>query len=336
MPLHYCQKAEDTLILAHVMTRHGHRTTDMDFMFPTYTFNESSFYPYGPGELTLKGKKEMVKVGKALRERYCDFLGACYQDGLVEAVSSEYKRTMMSIQSVLAGLFIPSNDCELKGNLSWQPVPFKYIPKFKDKFTAVHKSCPKVLEVQAKMDDDEKDLYKYISKHTGLNVTTSFHTFFLYWSLENLNDLGFEVPKWSIPIWKQLQEKHSTQFYIDLIEQNLKMLTGSLMVKIHEDSQKKIKNMFKPKMVIYSGHDINIVGLLGACGIFKRDVVNFGSYVIIELHKIEANYYVKVIYENYKFNKPEVMVLPKCSEFCEFEKFVAITKKVYPNENWCS
>ncbi|XP_017780703.1 PREDICTED: venom acid phosphatase Acph-1-like [Nicrophorus vespilloides] len=337
LPLFYCEKAEDTLILAHVLARHGNRTAEVDFMFPTYPLQQTSYYPYGPGELTLDGKKLMAGVGKALRERYGHFLGDCYSHGLIEAISSGYKRTMMSLQVILAGLFIPSNSCVLKGNLNWQPVPFSYLPFYKDKFFAMQKICPNILAVQTKPNKDQLELYKYLSEHSGLNITNSYGTFAVVGSIQNLLDLGFEAPEWSVSVWPQLlRDQEGIQFLQDLVDQKLKMLSGSLILKIHEDSHKKINGTFQPKMVLYSGHDINMAGLLGVCEIFKREYISYGSYIIIELHKIEAKYYVKVLYENYKFDKPEVMVLPNCSEYCEFEKFVEITKKFYPNEIWCS
>ncbi|XP_017780702.1 PREDICTED: venom acid phosphatase Acph-1-like [Nicrophorus vespilloides] len=407
--LFLCEQVEDTLILSHVMARHGHRTAEMDFVFPTYPLQQTSFYPYGPGELTLEGKKIMAGVGRALRERYRNFLGDCYSHGLIEAISSGYKRTMMSLQLILAGLFIPSNSCVLKGNLNWQPVPFSYLPFKTDKIIAAHRTCPNIFAVQTTFNKDTLELNKYLTEHAGFNITNSFDIYTIFWSIQNLLDLGFEAPEWSVSVWPQLiRDEENIQFFDDLVDQKLKMLSGSLMVKIHEDSQKKINGTFEPKMVVYSGHEINIAGLMGACEIFNREFINYGKDSLILAHVLarhghrttdmdfvfptyplqQTSFYpygpgeitlegkklmagvgkalreryrvflgdcyshglieaissdykrtmmsLQVLYENYEFNKPEVRKLPGCSEFCEFEKFVEITEKFYPNENWCS
>ncbi|XP_017780701.1 PREDICTED: venom acid phosphatase Acph-1-like [Nicrophorus vespilloides] len=277
----------------------------------------------------------MSGVGKALKKRYGDFLGDVYYDGLLEAISSEYKRAMMSLQAVLASLFKPSKS-HLKGDLNWQPVPFNYIPFAKDNLLATYITCPDIFNLQTDLDEDTQKLYTYLSKYSGLNITNSQELFTVYHNLRSLYELNLEVPDWVKRIWPQPIKNASQQFWEDIINQQLKKSAGSLLKKIHEDSQRKIDGSFKPKIVIYSGHDINIVSLMGAFKLFQKENIRYGSYVIVELHKIENDYYIKIIYENYNLSKPEVMHVPGCSEFCKFEKFVEVTKMFYPNENWCS
>lgn len=70
-------------------------------------------------------------MGKALKKRYGNFLGTFTVD-TVDARSTDYRRTKMSLQLVLASLFPPENELIWEKHLKWQPVPFTYWPIEKD------------------------------------------------------------------------------------------------------------------------------------------------------------------------------------------------------------
>lgn len=67
-----------------------------------------------------------------MRERYNKFLGEYYYPEIVEAISTDYNRTKMSLQLVLAGLFPPRQE-DMFAPFMWQPVPFNYMPRGDDR-----------------------------------------------------------------------------------------------------------------------------------------------------------------------------------------------------------
>lgn len=71
-------------------------------------------------------------LGQFLRQRYDQFLGDVYRSEAVSAISSDYDRTKMSLQLVLAGLFPPSNLQRWNQDLNWQPIPAKYLRRYED------------------------------------------------------------------------------------------------------------------------------------------------------------------------------------------------------------
>ena len=74
-------------------------------------------------------------LGRFLRERYGDFLGELYIPDEVSALSSDYDRTKMSLQLVLAGLYPPNHTVERwNQNLNWQPIPARYLRRYEDNF----------------------------------------------------------------------------------------------------------------------------------------------------------------------------------------------------------
>ena len=50
------------------------------------------------------------------------------------------------------------------------------------------------------------------------------------------------------------------------------------------------------KINLYSAHDLNIVAVLKALGVYQPHVPKYSSAVIIELHRINNFFYVKVRY----------------------------------------
>lgn len=50
----------------------------------------------------------------------------------------------------------------------------------------------------------------------------------------------------------------------------------------------------KQKIMLYSAHDLNIVAVLNALGVFYPHIPKFSSAVIVELHLTNKVFYVKV------------------------------------------
>lgn len=79
------------------------------------------------------GKKLAYTIGTTLRNRYGSFLGKEYNINLVEGRSSEFNRTKDTLQLVFAGLFPPGPGEEFMPDLKWQPIPYNYVERSRDK-----------------------------------------------------------------------------------------------------------------------------------------------------------------------------------------------------------
>lgn len=77
-----------------------------------------------------------------MRDRYKNFLGDMYLPKIVVGHSSDYDRTKMSLQLVLAGLFPPNDRQRWNDNIAWQPIPTMYISRVDDNFF-LSDECPK-------------------------------------------------------------------------------------------------------------------------------------------------------------------------------------------------
>ena len=117
------EKEEETeLVQVQIVFRHGDRTP-ID-TYPGNPYNWSIWEQYGgPGQLTQIGMKQGYEYGKYLRKRYSKVLSQRYDRKRVFVRSTDYDRTLMTAQSVLAGLYKPVRDQIWKDDLLWQPIP---------------------------------------------------------------------------------------------------------------------------------------------------------------------------------------------------------------------
>lgn len=81
------------------------------------------------------------EVGQLLKQRYDSFLGDFHTDK-VYGYSTNYDRTKMSLQLVLAGVFPPSEKTSWNNDLHWLPIPTHYDPVPTD-FLSTNEACAK-------------------------------------------------------------------------------------------------------------------------------------------------------------------------------------------------
>lgn len=77
----------------------------------------------------------------------------------------------------------------------------------------------------------------------------------------------------------------------------MKYTIGFLLKKIIDDTKTKINAHTKDskKLYLYSAHDYNIGFFLRAFDLLSRPRnPKYGSYIVMELHKLEDNYSFKV------------------------------------------
>lgn len=73
-----------------------------------------------------RGKQQEYSIGVALRKRYNDFLGEIWTPEVLDSRSTDYNRTKMSLELMLAGLWPPAKSQEWNTGLPWQPIPYNY------------------------------------------------------------------------------------------------------------------------------------------------------------------------------------------------------------------
>lgn len=142
----------------------------------------------------------MYKTGEYLRRRYKKMLGEYYTPNKVYIHSSDYDRTLMSAQLLLAALFPPVGDEIWNDGLNWQPIPVHSRPITQELLLPHNIPCPRFNFLYAKyMKSPEyklllqphSALIAHWEKMSGKKLELS-DIFFLYDTLYVEHRRGFE------------------------------------------------------------------------------------------------------------------------------------------------
>ncbi|RZC35300.1 His Phos 2 domain containing protein [Asbolus verrucosus] len=290
----------NSLELVHVIFRHGDRTPEKEVLYPKDPHTNVSYYPIGHGQLTNAGKRKQYLLGKYLHKRYKKFLGT-YNIETVDARSTDYNRTKMSLQLVLASLFPPENELVWEKGLKWQPIPFNYWPLGEDHVLGdPYKNCPRYKKLYhdflsskegRKLYDNYTEISNYLREHAGINPTSKELTE-IYFTLTAEFENGLKLPNWTRKIYPDIAlELANLDYEVSTATPELRRLSsGFLLGKIISDTTQKIEKKLPPnrKMFLYSGHEYNLAYLLRLWGIYYPHVPPYGGYIIIEIHNVNG------------------------------------------------
>ncbi|KAK4881178.1 hypothetical protein RN001_004497 [Aquatica leii] len=332
---------DDTLILLHVLFRHGDRTPETSELYPTDPYHADTSFPEGLGELTNAGKKREHQIGQALRKKYDSFLGSFKSNNII-ATTTDFSRTKMSCLLVLSGLYPPNENQIWKTGFNWQPIPYSYTQYYSDYLlgdpTVV---CPQFIKKYNDYLSKEKDtiyeknkkLYDYVSLHSGLKITRPQQIYNLQFLLNSEEAMGLKLPEWTNNIWPEnITKAAAEEYYLAFATPEMKKLAGGpLFKKIIDDTNTKIaiNSTDEHKLYLYSAHENNLAYFLIHLDAFYPHIPPYGSYIVFEVHQIHNTYGVKIFYENYTKNSGYIKI-PGCGQFCPFDKFVGLMKDSLP------
>lgn len=148
------------------------------------------------------------------------------------------------------------------------------------------------------INDQNKELFNYLTKHTGDDIQSILALEFLYNTLEieYLNNLT--LPDWTKEVFPYKMK--------DLAALSLAMFTktdfmkrvhgGALLKEIIDNIKAKRDGVLNPdrKLFLYSGHDLTIVSFMRVLGFEELLKPEFGSSVFIEHHNVEGIDQIKV------------------------------------------
>ncbi|KAH1007911.1 venom acid phosphatase Acph-1 [Dendroctonus ponderosae] len=340
--------AEDTLILSHVLFRHGNRTPELSELYPLDPYYNYTYYPLKHGQLTDAGKKREFSIGTALRERYNNFLGDYYVPDLVDARSTDRNRTKMSLLLVLASLFPPRYSEIWNAKLNWQPIPYNYLPDTDDPII-YGINCPNYLSLYDELQTSPKvlaeyekyaDNFTYISENSGLNVTGYSQVYDLYFGLSTEEEYGLRLPDWTAKVWPDFINEISYKQYsiYTRTTQLRKMAAGYLIQKMIIDTENRISGSNNDtKIYLYSAHENNLGQFLMTLDLFEYPhIPTYGSYILVEAHYINSTYGFKIYYQNYNgTTSPKLLKLSACDEFCPLNEFKSLVEEYMPEDGTC-
>ncbi|XP_001607714.2 venom acid phosphatase Acph-1-like [Nasonia vitripennis] len=285
------QPTDYKLELVQVLFRHGDRTPQGDELYPTDPYRQV-FADIGFGQLTKVGMNREHKIGQLLKKRYDSYLGD-FQADKVYGYSTDYDRTKMSLQLVLAGVFPPSEKTSWNDDIHWLPIPNHYEP-YTSNFLSTNDGCEKFnhllkdvgnsKEVQAKLAK-YKDFLKYVSNQTGIINLDPMAMYRVYNNIRAALSLGLPLPDWcSEEDFAKLLEltiiSHDALTHTPLMTRIVVGPTVERLLKNIDNNEMKTD---KRKIYLYSAHDVNLASFSNAhkfTGIPRNP--DYGTALIVE------------------------------------------------------
>ncbi|KZC12199.1 PREDICTED: venom acid phosphatase Acph-1-like [Dufourea novaeangliae] len=329
-----------------VVFRHGDRTPDIDNEgYPNDPYLNFSYAPMGRGQLTNQGKRREYQLGKIMLERYGGFIGNTYTPKSVSGLSSDYDRTKMSLQLVLASLFPPSKQQRWNYHLNWQPIPARYLLRIEDNIFLADE-CPLYLaeydrvlrSPQGKSGiSNYKDFMRQLTEWTGKNISTPLDMYYIYHTLMAEYSFGLTLPEWAYKIFPYGELWNATVFSYDIASSTpllRRLYAGPYLLRVTRTMLDFVTGTSENErlMYLYSGHETNIAAVLHALQVYKPHVPEYSSAVFMELHEIDSQYYVKVAHYLGIPSKVEEVQLPNCDLLCPLDKYLQLTEELMPSK----
>ena len=341
-----CMSIETKLKNVQIIFRHGDRTPI--HMYPTDPYNETVWNKYGGlGQLTQTGMKRMLNFGEFLRDYYDSFLNKYYLASEIDAISTEFDRTIMSCNMLLAGLYKPYGYQKFADDLYWQPIPV-HMNNERARKMFNEASCPKLdklrKEVFETVDykqliEENRELVKMIQEKIG-NKEFSFNEI---WPLgdtlfiERSNDL--KLSDWVTDfVYNRIFNISDNSFdYIFREPETAKLTAGGILNDMFKNIKAKIKGNRK-QIHLYASHDSYLAPMIRLLGISSRiQQPPCGSAIILELRQsANEKYYIQVLWRNSSsLNQLHIMTINGCAKLCPYDDFVKIIEnKIVENFNF--
>ena len=331
--------AEETLIFAIDLIRHGDRTPIYDLPNFPYSWKE------GLGELTAEGMNQEFQRGMQFRQRYIEqnhLLPPEYHAEAIYVRSSDINRTLMSAESVMMGLYPLGTGPHLSSTgkpalpSAYQPIPIHTVPLDQDKLFI--------------SDQDKEHIQKILKQYVFTSKqwqqkTNELQSKFKHWSEASglpINSLDQTVVSLGNNLY--IRKLHHVPLPKGISEQDAKEITATGIWAFSTAYQSKeitdpvghamlsaMGNYFdqarqhktKLKYVLFSGHDSTIMCVLNTLGApLINDVPPYASDLNFSLYQNADNYYVKI-----SFNGKPVIV-PAChGNTCSLQQFLGLMSR---------
>nr|AXY94713.1 venom acid phosphatase [Habrobracon hebetor] len=278
-----------------------------------------------------------------IRNYYGNFLGEIYSPSDIIARSTDFDRTKMSLQLVLAGIYPPAIAQRWNARMNWQPVVTSTVSEADDSLM-IPEECPQFLEeyervkklpeVKARLNEFSDFMWS-AAELSGKRMETAEDMYYLWHALMAEASMGLELPAWTKDMFPYGPLYNGTLMEYELRNYNdkLKRLNGGMLLKnITESMLESVAGLNKRKMHLLSGHESNIDGLLHVLGVYKPHAPEYSSAIFVELLEDKTEYYVRV---QYYLGIPPVtveQVIPGCTSPCPLSDFIRILGHLIPRD----
>ncbi|XP_037029689.1 prostatic acid phosphatase-like [Bradysia coprophila] len=338
------------LLFVQLLFRHGDRTP-LSF-YKNDPWKDQKNWDHEPGQLTNLGKQQEFELGLYIRDRYADFLDPTYSENDIYVQSSNITRTILSAQAFLTGVYKPETSPDFwTSNLPWNP-PFTVhtTPRKVDNLIHANTKCAAFskhfdaflqLDEIKEFDRKHKELYDYLSLHSGDNVEKMSDTVPIRDTLWIESIHNKSLPDWTKRVlrggdlYDNLEETFLKTFRLDTSTQFMAKIKGGFLLKdILDRFTNKSKSLLEPdrKLWVYSGHDSTIIRLLNSLGILET-VPNVSTCVLFEMRNINNVPHIEIFWKDASAAAVPLRI-PNCGLSCPLADFYVLYKNVLPTKSF--
>ncbi|KAJ1112829.1 hypothetical protein NDU88_001090 [Pleurodeles waltl] len=289
------------------------------------------------GQLTTVGMMQMFRLGERLRQSYVEeqnFLSPVFKPSEVFVRSTNVVRNMESTRCLLAGLFQQKQD---------GPVTVVTTETMNEILYPNYDSCRGLKQLtknrmsDASMQPGMSDELKNIQQEMGIEMDDKSGFFLLFDNLHAQEVHGLS----GTPRLKKLLHRTERRV-IDIVSyvmenrEHLQMSVGPFLHTIQQNILEVVESSIQPKqsrkLFLYAVHDVTIIPILMALGIFDKKWPPYASNLTLELyqHKYSQEWYARLCY-----NGEEQVVRGCRSALCPLEDFLrAISRYILTSKEY--
>lgn len=172
-----------------------------------------------------------------------------------------------------------------------------------------------------RINEKYKDLYAYISNYTGeiiesvMQVESISDTLFV----ESHNNLT--LPNWTHGYFPEKIVPVENIFMSSLgyTDEMLRLTSGPFLYYTIKHFEKIISNYSTTKLLLYSGHDLNLATILMSMNAFNYRKPYYANAILFELYKNASDYFINVVYKDR--DAATLLNIKNCSINCTLKNF---------------
>lgn len=199
------------------------------------------------------------------------------------------------------------------------------------------KQLPSLLNIR-KLYEQNQNLFTYLRRHSGNNITTLNDVAEIYDILTVEKESNFTLPNWTVTVFPNKLKPLAAACLASKTELPFmkKVKGGPLVTDIINKMKQKRSNLLHPNrsIFVYSAHDITLVNVMNSLGILSQAAAlpDYGAALVFELHHsvtYDDDFEVKIVYYFNGDDKfPKEITIPRCSHPCSLTQFLNIIKPI--------